>query len=379
VFNGSDRLGGKSPEPGATVFESHQHYPEATQVERDHIPIVPPSPTRLLARIGPLSGERLGLELLIGLLLGVPALLLGVWRSRADGPGAPAADAGAQDGARMRRAVAGGLIVWTASGTALFSHMVRLHPRYVESFTPAVAAMLGIGVAWAASGSTDRRSAYVRLYALVGALVVTVYYVERLLYGPSAVWLITLACALGAMALAVGDHLSRSGRTERPSALIVGATIAFTLAAVLALPLRADVTAIEDRVSDAGFVGALPGEEQRLVSAYLLAHQGHARYELAAESATEVGSLIVQDARPIVVLTTYNARVFTPVAKLQRLIAKGEVKYAFMNGICNQYAASVNAACSEPAKWVRAHGTDVSRQAGLQRGGILWRLPGAGA
>ena len=33
-------------------------------LERDHIPIVPPSPTRLLARIGPLSGERLGMELL---------------------------------------------------------------------------------------------------------------------------------------------------------------------------------------------------------------------------------------------------------------------------------------------------------------------------
>ena len=75
VFNGSDRLGSKSPEPGATVYEASHRYPVATQEQRDHIPIVPPSPTRLLARVGPLSGERLGLEMLVALLLGIPALL----------------------------------------------------------------------------------------------------------------------------------------------------------------------------------------------------------------------------------------------------------------------------------------------------------------
>ena len=82
VFNGKDRLGGKSPEPQGTVYEPGHKYPVATQSQRDHIPILPPSPTRLLARIGPLSGERLGLELLAALLLGVPALLLRELRRR---------------------------------------------------------------------------------------------------------------------------------------------------------------------------------------------------------------------------------------------------------------------------------------------------------
>ncbi len=82
VFNGTDRLGGKSPEPQCTVYEPGHHYPEATQSERDHIPIVPPSPTRLLARIGPLSGQRLGLELLVALLLGLPALVWGAFLER---------------------------------------------------------------------------------------------------------------------------------------------------------------------------------------------------------------------------------------------------------------------------------------------------------
>ena len=71
-----------------------------------------------------------------------------------------------------------------------------------------------------------------------------------------------------------------------------------TLVAVLAVAVKADITAIRNHVTDAGYVGALPSEEQRLVSSYLRAHQGSARYEVAAESATQIGSLIVQDAPP---------------------------------------------------------------------------------
>jgi 4-amino-4-deoxy-L-arabinose transferase-like glycosyltransferase len=364
VFNGTDRLGGKSPEPQQTVYQPGRHYPTATQSERDHIPIVPPSPTRLLARIGPLSGERLGLELLVALLLGVPALIGGLR---------------AKPVPRMRRAVAAGLTVWTLTGIVLFSDMIRLHPRYVEGFMPAVAALLGIGVAWAGSGAADRRSANARLIALIVALVVSVYYVERLLYGRPGVWWIGLAGAIGAIAFAALARLGPRESGAPRAALLTGATIALTLVAVLALPLSADVTAIDNNVTDAGYVGALPREEQHLVSSYVRAHQGGARYELAAESATQIGSLIVQDAKPVVILTTYDARVFTRVSKLRRLIAKGEVKYAFLSTFCGRHASlsSDNAACSEPVRWVRAHGTDVSRAAGLSRGGTLWLLPGA--
>ena len=153
--------------------------------------------------------------------------------------------------------------------------------------------------------------------------------------------------------------------------------LALTLIAVLAIPVSVDMRAVRDRVSDAGYVGALPGEEQRLLSDYLRAHQGTARYEVAAASATQVGSLIVKDARPIAVLTSYGARVFISVPKLKQLIARDEVRYAFLASNCSKHASTVSAACSAPARWIRAHGTDVSRQAGLDRGGVLWRLPGA--
>jgi 4-amino-4-deoxy-L-arabinose transferase-like glycosyltransferase len=360
VFNGTERLGGKSPEPQSTTeYQPGHSYPVATQSERDHIPIVPPSPTRLLSRIGPLSGERLGLEVLIALLLGLPALLWGLL----------AEDDADPRPTRMRRGAAAGLSIWILTGIVLFSHMARLHPRYVEGFTPVVAAMLGIGVAWVTS-SRGR----LRLAILAGTLVLCLYYTERLLYGRPLVWWIALAGAVSALGVAGVARLSRIGAGARP--WLAGAVAALTLVAVLAIPLKADVTAIHDHVTDAGYVGALPSEEQRLVSSYLRAHQQGARYEVAAESATQIGSLIVQDARPLIVLTTYNGRVFTSVAKLRRLAAEGKVRYAFLNTFCTHHAASLNPACSAPAKWVRAHGTDVSSEAGLPHHKILYRLPG---
>ena len=374
VFNGTDRLGGKTTELGTTEFEASHRYPVATQEERDHIPIGPPSPTRLLATVGPLSGERLGLEILAGLLLGIPALLWGL-RGNANAP-ADATEQQAEARRRMRRAVAGGLSLWMLAGIVLFSHQVRLHPRYVESFTPAVAAMLGVGLAWAAARrSTDRRSADVRLAILAGTLAITVYYGERLLYGYPVEWWISLLAALGAIAFALLARVPSIPATARRPLAPAG-VIAMTLVAVLAIPLKADFTAISDRISDAGLVGELPGDQQRPLSAYLLARRDGAFYEVAAESATAVGSLIVQDARPVLVLTTYDGRVFTSVSRLERLIAEGKVRYAFLNTFCAGANQSVNPACSEPARWVRAHGTDISFKAGLTHGGLLYLLPG---
>ena len=376
VFNGTDRLGGKSPEPQFTVYQPGHTYPEATQSERDHIPIVPGSPTRLLSRIGPLSGERLGMEVLLALLLGVPALLWGLLRTESAESETTEAEASAREGrARMRRAVAVGIGLWMLTGIALFSHMARLHPRYVEGFTPAVAAMFGIGVAWACAQVSNRRESALRLAILAASLAIAVFYSERLMYGTPATWWVALLGALGAIASAALARFPGSPSPRRASLAAAGATI-LTLVAILAVPFGADVTAIETHVTDAGYVGALPSEQQRPLSAYLRAHQDGARYEVAAESATAIGSLIVQDARPVLVLTSYIGRVFTSISKLQQLAAEGQVRYAFLNTFCGRVATSTNPACAAPVKWVRAHATDVSREAGLGKNGLLYRLPG---
>jgi hypothetical protein len=214
---------------------------------------------------------------------------------------------------RAQRASAIGIFVWLLTGVVLFSAMARLHPRYVESFTPAVAAMLGIGVAWIASMSSRAR------------------------------------------------------------------LLALGLTALLVVPLVTSVEAVSVKTSDAGNVGALAPAEQRALSAYLLAHQAKAHYELAAGSSTSVASLIVQDQRPVLMLTTYNGLSFTSVAQLKALIARGEVRYAFLDSVCSPGAPRTNPGCAPVALWIRAHATDASREAGLRAHGLLWRLPSQGA
>ncbi|HEV2975474.1 MAG TPA: glycosyltransferase family 39 protein [Solirubrobacteraceae bacterium] len=369
VFNGTERLGSKSPEAQSTQYEPGHRYPVATQSERDHIPIVPPSPTRLLARIGPLSGERLGMEMLVGLLLGIPALLLGVRRRRGDLDVDRDEEASAR-ARTLRIAVAACLLLWLATGIVLFSHMARLHPRYVEGLLPPVAATLGVGVAWASQPRGALRAAMLAI-----TLAIVVYYGERLLYGTTSEWWTSLIAALLALAAAGLARLTGLPRALR-RALAPAGVLVLTLCAVLAIAVGTDVTSIENHVTDAGYVGALPVEELDNLSSYLRAHQSGARYEVAAQSATQVGSLIVKDVRPVVILTSYGAQQFTSVTKLQRLIAAGEVRYAFLNSPCPHLVSPKNPACSAPANWIRARAKDVSRAAGL-RGGVLWLLSGA--
>ena len=278
VFNGTERISGKAAEVGQT-----RGGPQ---------PITPPSPTRLLARSGQLPGKWLGWEALAALLLGVFALIA-LARRRAE---------------RQQRATAIGVFVWLATGVVLFSQMARLHPRYLESFTPAVAGMIGIGIGLiAASGNRIR-------------------------------WL------------------------------------ALPLTALLALPLVISIEAVKTHSTDAGNVGGLAPGEQQALSAYVVPRQGSARYELAAGSATAVASLIVQDQRPVLMLTTYNGRPLTSIAELKLAITRREVRYAFINSLCGTHSTKTTSGCAPAARWVRTHATDVSRQAGLAPG-LLWRLP----
>jgi 4-amino-4-deoxy-L-arabinose transferase-like glycosyltransferase len=356
VFNGLERLEGKVTEGAQADYRADYPYPEATQAERDAIPILPPSATRLLARVGPLSGERLGLEVLAGLLLGGAALGALLWERRTAGPEPATAEQ------RLRLALLAGLMLWLLTGIALFSDMGRLHPRYTEGFTPAVAATLGIGVAWA----TATRDT-VRLLALSVTLLAVAVYAEPLLFGTTAVWWATAAGAVGALALAWTGR--PRGDAQRAGVL------ALALVCLLAIPLWASLRAVRANVSDTNRLGVLhPGELEPL-SAYLRAHQGSAYYEAAFDSGTKMGELVVRDARPILVLTTLNGRVFTPVARLRALAVAGKVRYAFLDEGCGPHSPPTDADCSPPARWVLAHGTDVSKRAGMPRAGMLWRLP----
>ncbi len=375
VFNGVDRLQNKTLEGATPGFIEGHRYPERTAQERYRIPIVPPSPTRLLARIGPLSADYLGLEALAGLLLGGGALIALLTRAhasrtsantRSEPPGAAiSASLPLSDDLRIERAVAAGLMLWLATGLVLFSSMARLHPRYTEGFTPAVAGTLGFGLAWATERGTRGR-----LLVLTGTLLAIVVYAESLLFGASTLWWLTAAAGAGALALACV-----AARRTAATPLLAGATLVLALMCLLAIPLGTALRAGRENLSDTNSVGLLHAGELGPLSAYLRAHQGGAYYEAAFDAGTKMGELVERDARPILVLTTLEGRVFTPVARLARLAREGKVRYAFIDGYCARGAAT-ETDCAAPVRWVREHGVDVSREAHMPRTGMLWRLPG---
>jgi 4-amino-4-deoxy-L-arabinose transferase-like glycosyltransferase len=361
VFNGVDRLRGSQQLEGTTgSFQSARHYPQATQAERDRVPITPPSATRLLVRVGPLSGERLGIEVLAALLLGLPALFAAWWPARR--ARAPGRQSDAEWPTRAQRALLAGLTLWLLEGIVLFSAIGRLHPRYTEAFVPAVAAMLGIGVAWTTDPSRATRG---RLAALVVCVSAVCGYGAHLLYGTPAIWWVTLASGIAAIAMAL-------------IARVRGAAFVPLLCCLLAIPLWASLNAVREHVSDANVLGAVPSGELARLSAYLRAHQDGAHYETAYDAATKMGALVVRDARPVLALTTVEGHPVVSAPELARLAGEGRVRYAYLPSPCPPGGDATNADCSAAARWVRAHATDVSGEAGL-RAGSLWRLPSAGA
>ncbi len=381
VFNGTDRLGGKSPEPGRRSYRSRAtttRWPRRRSATTSRSSR--PRPRGCWRGSGRCRASASAWRSLVALLLGIPALLLGSARE-------PRSDSGRPSAARPARCRGGGCAARTAARAQPVD--ARGH-RAVQPHGPPAPALrrrLHAG----GRGDARHRPGVGGLARRAAGRAVGATCASRCSRRRSRSSSTTAsACCTGTRSRG-GSRCWRRSARSRARCWRACAAIPARARSLLAPggrdradarggagdPAEGRLHAIADRVSDAGLVGALPGAQQRPLSAYLLAHQDGARYEVAAESATAVGSLIVQDARPVLVLTTYDARVFTSVAKLKRLIAEGKVRYAFLNTFCARAAQPVNPACSAPARWVRAHGTDVSAEAGLPQGGLLYLLPGA--
>jgi 4-amino-4-deoxy-L-arabinose transferase-like glycosyltransferase len=347
VFNGYDRIAGSATQTtlNAALTSSQLRPANNSEVARSAVPIRPPALLRLFAHDGPLSGLRLGFVLLAALSLGVPALAWSVVRAR--GPDRI-----------VERAFTASLLLWLAIGIVLFSSMARLHPRYTEAFTPAVAAAAGIGVAWAL-----RDGLWQRIFTVCGALALALYG-RHLLGASSSAWRLT---AIGAIGAAAALLIPR----ERIRVPLLAGGLAL---ATLALPLQVDASLISNHEFDNGRTGAMSTSEVNAISAYIGARAPHTRYEFAAADPTEVGSLIIHDQRPVLSLTSYGAHELVPIPRLAALVASGQLRFAVLNGGCSSRTSRISPACSTGAAWVRAHGTDVSARAGLQHRHVLYHL-----
>ena len=302
-------------------------------------------------------GELIGVEMVTALAFGGLAAVTARRRG-------PVRD----DAQRRRRAIGWGLGAWLVIGALVASFMGRQWPRYLEAFTPAVAGVFGIAIATVGHAAARRR-AWLPLVSLC-AIAAAVAGPLTGATGPA----VTIAIGAAAAAVVLVAIAAAAPRPER----VVAAATALVVVAALAVPLATSVRLVRAGEGDSAAAGNLPPAELEHLSAYLRAHQGDARYEMATASIWKAASVIIRDVRPVLTLASVGGRPLVSPAQLAAASAAGDVRFALIGGThCTPDGKG--AGCAPVMRWVRANGTDVSRAAGLPRRGILYRLPGAGA
>jgi hypothetical protein len=275
----------------------------------------------------------------------------------------------------LQRAAVAASGVWLLTGYLLFSFAGRAHPRYLEAFTPAVAIVLGVAIS-----SLARRARAPRGVALFGGALLLAAAEAAVATGRGSLVEVGLGAGIGlalvtsaALLLALRDAGRRGGWPVwcGPGLIAGGA-----LAAILAFPLARDARIIRSHSGVQAATPSLSPREVGALSAYLRTHAHGMRYEVAASSPATVAQLIVRDARPILLLTTINARPLTTLPQLRRDAAHGLVRYVLTHGRCPVPPYHVLPACAKAVRWVTTHAADVTAQLGIpgERRGLLYRL-----
>jgi 4-amino-4-deoxy-L-arabinose transferase-like glycosyltransferase len=330
-----------------------------------------PGPLRLFQYSEVGYGTRLGTLLFAALIFGLVALAP-MLRRRLRPP--PQADREELIGWAATLSLAG----WLLTGYLLFSFSAHTQPRYLEAFTPAVAIALGCALAVVVSRARDLFGVYVLLATFA---IVMAEGAAETASGKHGYLAISLAALLAVpITLYVGSAFLRKARLGRwPNwYLPLLATIGM-LGAIVAMPAVRDVLLIKDHSGDQAAEVPLGSSIVDPVSRFLLSHQGGARYEAAFSASTIGAPFIVLGAKPVLLLTSVNARPLVTLAQLQREHAAGAVRYVFTETTCKDVVVS-HASCSRAMQWVRKHARDVTAQAGLPKDrGLLYDLAQAPA
>lgn len=335
VFNGLDRLG--APASGARA----------------------PGLLRLFDSGPPLRlGGLVGAELVLALAAGGLAALLGRRPDRTDATA---------DQRRQRVAVGACLGAWLLTGALVFTVMGQVRARYLEAFTPAVAGVLGIGLVTLAVTARHRRGAAVGLLACAATAALACPAIAGASGLPATV---SLAVGLAAMGLAIGPA-ALPGSVRGP---LARAAVALTLLAALAVPAATSAHLVRIGAGDSGVAGRMTPSRLEALSAYLRANQGTARYELASSTVAKTAPLIVRDARPVLMLTSLHGQPLLTPAQLAEKARTSQVRFALIGRARCSTSRPTSPGCAPAVRWARAHGTDVSRAAGLPSRGALYRL-----
>jgi 4-amino-4-deoxy-L-arabinose transferase-like glycosyltransferase len=344
-FNGIQRLQGpRHAHPGG-----RPHVAARFAVPKN--PATGPSPGRLFAHGGWDLGWLVGIELLAALLLGAVALATRPW-SRA-GPTEPP---------RLRLALGAAFGLWLVVGTVLFSKQEVLHGRYIEGMTPAIAASLGIGLA--ALGMLARAATPWRVIAVAALAGASAY---ELSITPSFAAPVVAAGIAAALLILLPAKAWERGRVLRGPAVAALAAVA-----LLVVPARTSIQLVKSHATDGGQLGGMPQSHVDALSRYLAPRTRGARYEAAVANYSTAATLIIRDARPIMILEGVERRPIATVEAVRKAARRGDLRYALIGGNCGLKVSFSH--CSRALRWIRAHSVDVTRAAGVGDSGFVFEL-----
>jgi 4-amino-4-deoxy-L-arabinose transferase-like glycosyltransferase len=326
----------------------------------------PPGPLRLFAHnaidYGGLVGTALFAALLLGALALAPALRTRLHLGRDPTPEAV-----------IERAAILAVAIWLITGYALFSFASRVHPRYLEAFTPSIAIVLGVSFVVLARRARDPRQRYLLALALLVCVVESAAGTGTITRaGLYAVALFAVAVCVGAVSV-----ISRGGHGVRLPTWCTTSVVATALLAALLVVvlLDDDVRSIVDNSTVQAAEVTLSPTLVDPLSNYLLSHEDSARYEVAVSAPELAAPLIIRGLRPVLLLTSINSKPLVTLSELRADAARGAVRYVFIHGSCPSVADTNLPACSRAAIWVRAHARDITPVLGLHtKSGLLYQL-----
>jgi hypothetical protein len=322
-----------------------------------------PGPFRLLVSTGWHYDLLFGCVLLSALVIGVAGALaarrFGAAETRASARSLP-------------KAFAISLGVWIVVSLLVFDTMSTVHARYLEAFSPALAAAIGYGAA-ALSGLHDWRGGRGTPSLLITAIALLAACSYSFSFNsPSVAWgaLALIISTIGAALIARGG--GRAGEAGK------WLTAGLIVACVLVFPVHESLQLVRSKANDSLGLAVAPSEDTAALSRYLTPRTQGLEYELAVDEPMSLAPLIIHDQRPILPLTSsFEGRPLTGIAQLQQAVEAGRVRYALV-GRCplrNPHAAG----CAPAALWARQHGVNVSSLAGIGGRSKLYLLTPARA
>jgi 4-amino-4-deoxy-L-arabinose transferase-like glycosyltransferase len=355
TFNGTDRLKGRPVTTPDTLPAGSKVSAQVARSQQQRAALLSTTgATRLFTRR---FGARIGAELLLALLIALALVVAAcvaverMLRSRG-------ADA-VEPRTRLRAGVAAAFIVWLGTGALLFTVMRSFHPRYFETISPALAAVIGIGAGVALGAG--------RIGRVAAALVL---FLCALYFGRTADPRAHLALIAG---IAAAIALAATALRGAPRAVLVPVAAA-ALCAALIVPASASWLVVHTRAFDAERSGAMPPGWPPLINRYLRLHRDGTRYALASIAPAKAAPLIADHPEPVLMLTSYRSRPLLSVGRLARDVANGQVRYFLIGRRCSSALTRNTAACPATARWVIAHSTDVTRAVGLGHTRLVYRI-----